>query len=243
MKQSTIAIIQARNGSRRLPGKVMRLVNGRPVVAWVVDRVRAAALVDEVLVATTADMQDEAMVSILSDCGVKILRGSTLDVLDRYYKAACEVKAESIVRITADCPLIDARVIDDVLGVFFKNGCDYAGNILPRTYPDGQDVEVFSFAALERAWREAKLPREREHVTIYFRDHPEFFKISNLKYRHDWSCMRWTLDYPEDLALIEKIFMAFKGRELAVSMEEIAVYLEENPQVRALNRKYVAQDR
>ena len=241
MKPLTVAIIQARNGSTRLPGKVMRLVSGRPVVAWVVDRVRAAAMVNEVLVATTADAQDDAMAGMLSDSGVKVLRGSTLDVLDRYYKAAREAKAENVVRITADCPLIDAKVIDGVLEVFFKSGCDYAGNVLSRTYPDGQDVEVFSFRVLERAWREAKFPREREHVTIYFREHPEIFKISNLKYRYDWSRMRWTLDYPEDLAMIEKVFKAFKGREIIVSMEEIAAFLEKNPQICALNSKYTVQ--
>ncbi|MDO8662363.1 MAG: glycosyltransferase family protein [Candidatus Omnitrophota bacterium] len=241
MKPLTVAIIQARNGSTRLPGKVMRCVNERPMVIWVVDRVRAATLVDEVVVATTVDAQDDAMAEMLSDSGVRVLRGSTHDVLDRYYVAARQVSVENIVRITADCPLIDARVIDDVVGLFLKSGSDYTCNIMSRTYPDGQDVEVFSFGSLERAWQEAKTPREREHVTIYFREHPEFFKISNLKYEHEWGHMRWTLDYAEDFAMIEEVFRAFKGRELEVSMEEIAAFLQKNPQVCALNRKYAVQ--
>ena len=233
------AIIQARNRSTRLPGKVMRDVMGEPVIMHVVRRVRSAALVDDVLVATTDHPSDDAMALWLEGRGVRVFRGDMNDVLGRYYAAARAVDVRHVVRITADCPLIDGKVIDEVVRSYQDSGADYACNILKRTFPDGQDAEVFSFAVLERAWREAVEPREREHVTVYMRQHPELFRLHNIEHVPDWGRKRWTLDYEEDFVMIEAVFRHFTARRISFGMEEIAQYLSTRPDLEALNSKYV----
>jgi spore coat polysaccharide biosynthesis protein SpsF (cytidylyltransferase family) len=164
-----VAIIQARMGSSRLPGKTIADVAGRPLLLHVVERTQRARRVDKVVVATTDRSSDDPIADLCQREGIQCFRGSEDDVLDRFYRTAQAHGADVVVRITADCPLIDAAVIDKVIARFQAGDCDYVSNILRYTYPDGLDTEVFSFAALERAWREAKKPSEREHVTPYLR--------------------------------------------------------------------------
>jgi len=239
MSFDVAAIIQARNGSVRLPGKVMRQINGRPMISYVVERVRTAKLLDDVIVATTSDPIDDAMAVFLTGRGVKVFRGSPLDVLDRYYRAALQFGLKNIVRITADCPLMDGAMIDRVVGKFLEGGYDYGCNVLERTFPDGLDVEVISFQALKRAWQDAQEAREREHVTIYIRNHPEIFPAFNIRCAQDWGKRRWTLDYEEDFLLAEAVLKHFAKDLRTFCMEDVAKFLDEHPEIETLNRKYV----
>jgi len=174
-------------------------VAGRPLLQWVVERAKRASLIDQVVVATTDRPTDDALIELCSKINVPCFRGSENDVLDRFYQAARTFGAEVVVRITADCPVLDSEVIDKVVRYFLDGDYDYVSNGFERTYPDGLDTEVFRFDALERAWREADMKSEREHVTLRIWQHPEWFKIGAVKNDQDLSSLRWTVDEPEDL--------------------------------------------
>ena len=165
-----ISIIQARLGSTRLPGKVLKPILSRPMLSYMLERVKAAKRIDALMIATTENKSDQPIVEFCRSEKIKCFRGSENDVLDRYYQAARSVQAEIIVRLTADCPLIDPAVVDEIVEAFLTKypNIDFASNVKPATFPDGMDIEVFSFAALEWAWKETKNPLEREHVTPYF---------------------------------------------------------------------------
>ena len=203
----TVAIIQARTGSTRLPGKVLMPLLGKPILTRVVDRTRRAALVDEVVVATTALPSDDAIERLATEAGWAIVRGSEADLVDRYRAAARAHEAEIVVRITSDCPLIDPGLIDDVVREIGASGADYASNTLePRTYPRGLDVEAFTAAALERAWAEDTDPASREHATPYIYRHPEIFRLARVAGSEDNSSHRWCVDTPEDFELVRRIY-------------------------------------
>jgi glutamate-1-semialdehyde aminotransferase/spore coat polysaccharide biosynthesis protein SpsF (cytidylyltransferase family) len=206
-----LAIIQARMGSSRFPGKTMATISGKPMLWHVVRLVRAARTVDEVMVATTCIASDDPIASFCQREGIACFRGSEDDVLDRFYQAAKEKQADVVVRITADCPLIDSEVIDSVVTRFQEGGSDYASNTLRYTYPDGLDTEVFSFAALERAWSESVKPSEREHVTPYLLSGK--FHTVNVESESPvpLGTHRWTVDYPSDLEFVRKIHAEFSG--------------------------------
>jgi glutamate-1-semialdehyde aminotransferase/spore coat polysaccharide biosynthesis protein SpsF (cytidylyltransferase family) len=200
-----VAVIQARMGSSRFPGKSLADVSGQPMLWRVIDRVRAAETVERVVVATTDQPADDAIAALCEGEGVSCFRGSENDVLDRFYQAAKAHHANVVVRVTGDCPLIDPSVIDRVVARFQEGDCDYASNVLRYTYPDGLDTEVFSFNALEQAWREAAKPAEREHVTPYLRT--ERFRRKNVESgtRVPANC-RWTVDDPGDLEFVRKAY-------------------------------------
>ena len=218
-----VAIIQARMGSSRLPGKVLMDLGGETVLARVVRRSRRARLVDQIVVATTILEPDDAIVKECQKLSVSCFRGMEDNVLDRYYRAALNYSADVIVRITSDNPLVDPDLIDDVVREIFKSRADYANNRSPRTYPIGLDVEAFTFVALERAWREAKLPYEQEHVTPYFYEHPRSFHCTSVKGSFDCSDHRWTLDTPEDLKLIREIYAGLGNKDEFSWSEALAV--------------------
>ncbi|MBI4779667.1 glycosyltransferase family protein [Candidatus Falkowbacteria bacterium] len=203
------AIIQARTGSSRLPEKVLKEVCGKTLLEHQILRVKRAKLLDRIIVATTDKPADDPIAEIAKKTGVDIFRGSEADVLDRYYKAAKKYNASEIVRLTGDCPLIDPVIIDLVIDYYLKNKnlYDYASNVRPPTFPDGLDVEVFSMATLEKAWQEAKLPSEREHVTAYIGKNPEIFRLGIVENAKDLSYLRMTIDEPADWELISKIFL------------------------------------
>ena len=200
-----IAIVQARMGSTRLPGKVLRQLGGQTVISRVIERVRRFSLIDDLLIATTTDPADDAIVKEAGRCGVQVFRGSEDDVVERYYRAACQARADVVVRITSDCPLIDPEVSDYTIQRFLEERPDYASNALERTYPRGLDTEVVMFSALERAWKEASEPYQRAHVMPYLYQNPDKFRLLSVKGEVDFSGYRWTLDTSEDLEFLQQV--------------------------------------
>lgn len=200
-----LAIVQARMGSTRLPGKVMKELCGIPVLVHVIRRIRKAQLVDNVIVATTDKNEDNIIINLMKDEKVDIFRGSEEDVLDRYYKAAKENNADIIVRVTSDDPLIDFNVIDEIIEKLITEKLDYCCNNIPRTYPLGLDCECFTFSTLKIAWENANGKYNREHVTPFIRDN-NLFKISSIKNNKDYSYLRWTLDTIQDYNYIKNIY-------------------------------------
>lgn len=233
-----IAIIQARLGSTRLPNKVLKeLLPGESVLNCMLYRVKKSKLINYIIVATTKNQKDRKLVSYLEKIGQKYFVGKEDDVLDRYYQAARAEGAQSsdiIVRLTADCPVIDPKIIDTVIGRYLDGGYDFVSNSLePYSYPDGMDVEVFSFKNLKRARREAVLPSHREHVTFYFWQNQNIFKINYVKNDKNLSDYRLTLDYQEDYLLLKKIYEHFKNYDF--TMQEIIDYLDINPKIKDIN--------
>jgi spore coat polysaccharide biosynthesis protein SpsF len=186
------------------------------------------------VVATSASDADAAIAGESNRLVVECFRGSEQDVLDRYYQAARRVAADVILRITSDCPLIDPDLVDETVQVFLSKEADYASNVSPRWYPRGLDAEVFSISALERAWREADQAHEREHVTPYFYEHPEIFRLASAPAANDYSQHRWTLDTPEDLALLRAIYEAFPSHP-DIGWREVLEFIEHRPDLAALN--------
>jgi spore coat polysaccharide biosynthesis protein SpsF len=261
---NTVAIIQARMTSSRLPGKVLRDLGGEPMLARVVERVRQAKTIQRLVVATTRDVSDDAVVDLCASRGYEWYRGSQQDVLDRFYQAASRAKAEVVVRITADCPVVDPRLIDETVQVFLRKDAvpdpiDFAASRLPppytRTYPIGQDIEVCSFAGLERAWRDADQPYHREHVMPYFYEgiQPERcvkktaqagyldvfqsqrgYIVVQLNYEPDCGKYRWTVDTQADMELLQRIFAHFGGR-VDFSWQEILALVQSDPALSGLN--------
>lgn len=235
---NVVAIIQARMGSSRLPGKVLKDIAGLPMLVRVVERTRRARTISMVGVATTSDLADDPIELVCRGHSYPVYRGSAFDVLDRYYQAAKAFGAEVIVRITADCPVIDPAEIDFTVNQFFATGVDFAANRLPegRTVPIGFDTEVCTFAGLERAWREATLPAEREHVMPYFYDTPGRFRYILVKRESNYGHLRWTVDTAEDLELIRRIYAAFPGRDDFTYAEMLELF-EREPELLHINQQ------
>jgi spore coat polysaccharide biosynthesis protein SpsF len=232
------AIIQARMGSTRLPGKVLMDLGGEPALARVVGRLRRATQVNQIVVATTNSIADDAIVRECSRLKVSFFRGSENDVLDRYYQVARVSEAGAVVRITSDCPVIDPQLVDETIGLFQRQHGDYASNSFPPIYPRGLDVEVFTVAALEQAWSDARKPYEREHVTPYFYEHPELFRLVSLGGQIDHSRYRWTLDTVEDFELLRTIYARF-GNKDDFSWGEVVQLMEREPELAELNSRVI----
>ena len=207
------AIVQARMGSTRLPGKVLQDLGGETTLGRVVRRLRRSEMIEEVVIATTFSPDDQAIVLEARRLGIPAFIGDELDVLDRYYQAARAFPTDAVVRITSDCPLIDPHVTDLTIRAFLAERPDYASNALERTFPRGLDTEVMTASALGRAWRQAKQPYEREHVTPFIYEHPEIFKVLPVTNQVDYSSHRWTLDTPEDLEFIRTVYSRFNNRD------------------------------
>ena len=232
----TLAIIQARMGSIRLPEKVMKDLIGLPMISHVVQRVNRAHLIDEVVVAIPETKQNDCLKELCEYNNWNVFRGSEDDVLDRYYHASLAYHADIIVRITADCPLIDPELIDKVIYEFNNANVvpDYMSNCIPlRTYPRGLDTEVISFAALEKSWCEDTNPAFREHVTQYILHNPKMFVIAGSTDKKDNSSLRWTVDTPEDLTLITKIYNYF-GNNL-FSWRDVLKLVKDHPELTTIN--------
>jgi len=231
-----VCIIQARMASTRLPDKVLSEIEGRSMLAHVVERAAAIEGVDDVVVATTTDPADEAILDIAESIGALPFAGHPTDVLDRYYQAATKFEAEGIVRITADCPLIDPVVSGQIVSRFERGDLDYATNLLLTTYPDGFDTEVVSYSALEHIWKIATLRSDREHVITYIRTNPDQFKVWNLTREPDLSHIRWTVDEPDDLEFVRAVFANLpKTGDRYPSAEAILDMLSKHPEIAALH--------
>jgi spore coat polysaccharide biosynthesis protein SpsF len=231
---SMLAIIQARMGSSRLLGKVLLDLGGATVLGRVVRRLERSQQISQIVVATTTLPADDAVIVDCERLHVPCFRGSEDDVLDRYYQAAHLYPADAVVRITSDCPLIDPNLVDETVRVFKDKRADYANNTSPRTYPRGLDTEVFTLAALDLAWRGARAPYEREHVTPYLYEHPEIFRLAALNNNSNHSRYRWTLDTPEDLELFRAIYSHFDNRD-DFHWQDVIALVEREPELAELN--------
>jgi len=232
-----VAIIQARMGSTRLPAKVLADIRGQPMLWHVLQRTRAAETLDEVIVATTTQPSDDSIVAFCRELGARCFRGSEEDVLDRYYQAASQHGADVVVRITSDCPLIDPGVLDKTVRAFLAEQPDYASNSVIRTYPRGLDAEVMTLRVLERAWREARQPYERSHVTPYIYESPGRFRVLSVTGDRDYSEFRWTVDTPQDLEFVRSVY-ARMGRDEFLWSDVVSL-LEREPELGAINQSVV----
>jgi spore coat polysaccharide biosynthesis protein SpsF len=233
---TTIAIVQARTGSTRLPEKVLLELGGETVLVGVVGRVQRMRRIDGLVIATTTEDADDRIEEIARRSGAPVFRGSKEDVLDRYYRTACSFNADVIVRITADCPLIDPEVSDHTVQQFLSMQPDYASNVLERTYPRGLDTEVMTFSALKRAWEEASEPYQRAHVTPYLYQNPGQFHLLSVTHAADHSQHRWTLDTPEDLEFLRAVY-ARLGGEKNFGWREVLNLVEREPALSEINRQ------
>lgn len=233
---NVIAIIQARMGSERLPKKVLLPLAGKTVLEHVVMRSQFSSRVNKVVVATTVAEEDLKIVRLCAEKKISVYVGSEEDVLDRYYQAGRLFLADHIVRVTADCPAIDPGIIDRTIIHHLRTHSDYTSNTLSETFPDGQDVEVFTMAALTHAWKEALLASQREHVTPYMKDHPKLFKVETVLHKENLGKMRWTLDHVEDYHFLRGIFKALYKKKKIFGMREIVDFLKGHPEMEKINR-------
>jgi spore coat polysaccharide biosynthesis protein SpsF len=225
-------------GSTRLPGKVLKNINGHSMLWHVVSRVRQAETVDKVIVATTENISDDPVAAFCDKAGILCFRGSEDDVLARYYQAARSIRAQTVVRLTADCPLIDPSIVDQVVTAYLGGEYDYVSNGIKRTYPDGLDTEVFSFEALDRAWHEARLMSEREHVTPYIWKNDQLFRQHQVTQETDLSALRWTVDEAEDLLFVRQIYKHLYQAGQIFLMEDVVKLLEEHPEFIGINESF-----
>jgi spore coat polysaccharide biosynthesis protein SpsF len=232
------AIIQARMGSSRLPGKVLMNLGGVTVLGRVVRRLGRAATINEFVVATTTAPADDAIADECRRLNVPAFRGSEHDVLDRYLQAAQHFGSDVIVRITSDCPLTDPDVVDNVVRALTEQGADLACNVLTRTYPRGLDAEAFTIEALEKAWRDSDQPYQREHVTPLFYERTEIFRVASVHQDQDFSHYRWTLDTPDDLRLIREIYSHFDNRD-HFGWRDVLALMERLPELPTINAHIV----
>jgi len=227
--------------STRLPGKVLKKVDGLPLLLHQVRRVTKAKMVDKILIATSISAQDDKIEELCKKNKIEYFRGPENDVLSRYYECAKKFSAEIIIRLTADCPLLDPVIIDNTIRLYLENKADYAANTAPpqtRKFPDGMDVEVFSMAALSRAHEQARDPLDREHVTFYFWKYNNGFKTVQLDNARDYSKYRFTVDYPEDFEVVKFIMQTLKAAGRFGNLDEIINILDANPRIRELNSKF-----
>ena len=231
-----LAIIQARMNSSRLPNKMLADIGGKPMLSHVIDRTMESKLIDKLSVATTTDVTDDSIDDFCKTNKVHVYRGSEDDVLDRFYNLARLQKADDIVRITGDCPFVDPEIIDEVITVYKDGNYDYVTNSMRYTYPDGLDVEIFSYEALQKAWENSTSLREREHVVSYFK-YSGLFKIRNVMnpdpVKHEY---RWSVDQPADLRFVREVYSQLVSQgNLEFRMNDILKLLSENPHILDIN--------
>ena len=230
-----VAIVQARMGSTRLPGKVLKKLAGMPVIEILLRRLSRSELIDEICLATSNNTENDTLFGLVEKLGYRVVRGSEKDVLERFWDAACTTSADIIVRITGDCPVVDPNLVDRVIQLFLNSDVDYVSNIEPPTFPDGLDVEVLSKSALETAQLMAVSESDREHVTPFIRNGN--FKKLNLKNFHDTSDLRLTLDEPEDLKLLRKVFEHFDP-DFYFNFDQLEKYLLKNQELVKINNNF-----
>ena len=231
-----LVLIQARCGSTRLPNKVMADLAGKPVLQWVIERVKRSKKIDEVMVITSIEKNNLPLIKLCVDLGTRVFVGSEDDVLDRFYQAAKLINPEYVVRITADCPVFDWRYLDKAIEEM-SDESDYLTEFT-ETFPDGLDIEIMKYSALVKAWENANLKSEREHVTQYIRKHPELFKLQNFECPiKGIGDKRWTLDEDKDYQLISSIYNYFKNiGKLDFVTEDILNFLEKNKDLESINK-------
>jgi len=236
-------VIQARSGSSRLVNKIFLTLTGKPLLYRMFERVAASELKGTIVIATTTESSDDNVESFCKDHKINFYRGHQTDLLDRHYQAAKIFSADAVIKIPSDCPLIDSKVIDKVIQFYLNNinNYDYVSNLHPATYPDGNDVEIMSFNALEKAWNNAEREFEREHTTPFIWENPDKFRIGNVLWETglDYSMTyRFTIDYPEDYEFIKKVYDELYPKKPDFSLEDILNLLNENKEIKKINSKY-----
>lgn len=240
-RKRVVAVVQCRMGSKRLPGKVMSDISGRPMLWYITDRLRHSKLIDEVVVATSTRDENLPIVRFCEDNGMTCYVGKEEDLVDRFYQTAIKHSAEAVVRITADCPLVDPEICDKVIEVFLENNgkYEYVSNCRPfSTYPHGLDVEVISFGLLERLWKEVKDPFRREWFTTVIFENPATYEQFCVKSPRDLSGIRLTVDYPEDLELVRYVFERLYRKNSCFFLRDIMDLLASDPSIFSVNDKY-----
>ncbi|WP_064662624.1 glycosyltransferase family protein [Pseudoalteromonas sp. MQS005] len=229
------AFMQARTGSTRLPNKVLKNLQGLPMFIQQAKRVQRAKLVDNLVIVTSTDESDDIIEQLCNENNLLCFRGSLSNVLSRYFHAELNYPCDAIVRITADCPVIDPELMDYVINSHLKNNNDYTSNCLVATYPDGLDIEVISKKALHNAYKYAEKPSELEHVTPYITSHPDKYKLQNIQSEQDLSAYRWTVDEPKDFELISSIYENLYVKKPNFNYQDILELLSHKPELNLLN--------
>ena len=233
-----VGAIQARMGSTRLPGKALLPIRGRSAIEWIADRLRHCRELEALVVSTSVERANDAIADLAARIGIGCVRGSEMDLVERLALTAAATGADALVRITADCPLVDPKLVDDIVLAWRRSWGDleYVCNVFPRTFPDGLDVELLSRSVLERLQQEVADPFYRESLTVYIHDNPATFRIDKIEHTEDLSRLRWTLDYPEDLAFVEAVLQALHREGEVFGMREVLGLLRRRPELRDLNR-------
>lgn len=228
------AIIQARMGSTRLPGKIMMKLNGSSILRCLFDQVGYSKQLDRKILATTINPEDDVIVDFANKNSIQIFRGNSLDVLDRYYHCAKHFSIDHIVRITSDCPLVDPIIIDKTIHFYKNNNYDYVNNFHKKTFPSGTEVEVFSFNTLEKTWKNATKLSEREHVTPYIYNNPAIFSIGYIEYSKNISYLHWAVDRIQDLEMVKAIY--HKTSKKPILLEDILKIVDKDPSLLEINK-------
>lgn len=233
-----VGIVQARFGSTRLPGKIFKGISGKPMLWHVVNRLSFSKMIDKIIIATTDQSNDNITEEFCINNKIDYYRGSADDVLSRYYETAKQFKADIVIRITSDCPLIDPLIVDKMLNNFLSvdSKCDYMSNVIDRTFPRGLDTEIFYYSALEKAMNEAVTPLDREHVTPFIYNHTDIFKTRNYSTIKDYSFHRWTVDTEEDLSLIKEIYKELYNPDKLFLFEDVLKLFEQKPELIKINQ-------
>ena len=231
-----LAVLQARMSSTRFPGKVLKLILGKPMLELQIERLRFCNGIDKLVVATSNHPEDHAIVDLCERIEVDSFAGSLENVLDRFYQVARIYQPDHVLRLTGDCPLTDPRLIDELISFYRVRDCDYASNCRPPTLPDGLDAEIFSFSTLEHAWKESVTSFEFEHVVPFIINHPDRFRMATYRYHEDLSHLRWVVDELDDLEFVTLIFEALYPHNSLFLTEDILYLLKEKPELLEINR-------
>ena len=240
MGKSTI-MIQARTGSTRLPKKVLSKIEEKPLIWHVINRVKRVHGIKQIVLVTTRKKEDEILIRIANKSNILSFTGDTYDVLNRYYQCASQFDADPIIRITGDCPLIDHTLVENMLKFYNHNDFDYVSNTLFPTFPDGLDVEIFSFKTLSKMAKNARMKSEREHVTSYILNHPKQFKTLNFKNKTNLANYRWTVDTYKDLKFVRKIYSKMRPCKV-FAMNSVLKVISKNPKILDLNREFIRNE-
>lgn len=236
--KNTLIICQARYASTRLPGKVLLTIRNKPLLWYLLKRLELVKTPNQIIIATSTSDSNKPLLDYLRELKINYYAGDEIDVLDRFYQTAKHYKGEIIVRITADCPLMDSTLIDRGLEIFLNDNFDYLSNVHPPTFPDGYDIEIFTFKALETSWKNAKLNSEREHVTPFIYNNPKIFSIENFQNNKDLSNIRLTVDTKKDFRLISKIIENFHDRWTKFDLKDVITFINQNPHLLKINAQY-----
>ena len=236
--KNILIISQARYASTRLPGKVLLTIRNKPLLWYLLKRLELVKTPNLIIIATSTSDSNKPLMDYLRELKINYYAGDEIDVLDRFYQTAKHYNGEIIVRITADCPLMDSTLIDRGLEIFLKNNFDYLSNVHPPTFPDGYDIEIFTFKALETSWKNAKLNSEREHVTPFIYNNPKIFSIENFQNDKDISNIRLTVDTKKDFILISKIIENFHDRWTKFDLKDVITFINQNPHLLKINAQY-----